>query len=163
MNTTPRESCVGIGRALGVLDTIASPATALLFCARASAVYLHARPAMLFFGLCWVALFANFLVDGVSVAVAVDHIPGTQLCAVVRKEGRGSSFFTIAAYDTIICLAVSWRLSSLSRAGDHWTARIAALATGRGLYSVSRGMLREGQLYYLYVCSPTSFPRTHRK
>ncbi|KAF7972532.1 hypothetical protein HWV62_17832 [Athelia sp. TMB] len=148
MNTTSLDACVGIGRALGVLDTIANPATALLFCMRASAVYLHARPAVLFFGLCWAVLFANFLFDGASLAVAVYHIPGRQICAVVRKEGRGSSFFAIAAYDTIVYLAISWRLSSLSKAGDHWTARIAALATGRGLYSVSRGMLREGQLYY---------------
>ncbi|KAF7972533.1 hypothetical protein HWV62_17834 [Athelia sp. TMB] len=71
MNMIPFESCVGVSRALGALNTIASPATALLFCARASAVYLHARPAVLFFGLSWAALFANFVADGRTAAYFV--------------------------------------------------------------------------------------------
>ncbi|KAF7976579.1 hypothetical protein HWV62_2221 [Athelia sp. TMB] len=130
------------------MDTMANPSTALLFYARASAVYLHSKPAVFFFGLCWVAVFANYLIDAVNAVRSFGHIPGTQMCNVIRKEGHGISFVTIAVYDTIIYLAISWRLSSLSRAGDHWRVRIVSLATGKGLYSVSKGMLHEGQLYY---------------
>ncbi|KAF7985669.1 hypothetical protein HWV62_2211 [Athelia sp. TMB] len=150
-------------RAVGVLDTMANPATALLFYARASAVYLHAKPAVLFFGLCWVALFANYVVDGVNAVRVFGHVPGTQMCNVVRKRGHGTSFVAVAVYDTVIYAAISWRLASLSGAGDHWRARLASLATGKGLYRVAKGMLREGQLYYLYVSSRIASSHAHRK
>ncbi|KAF7972530.1 hypothetical protein HWV62_17828 [Athelia sp. TMB] len=163
MNAIPLDSCVGIGRAVGILDAMANPATALLFYARASAVYLHAKPAVVFFGLCWGAVFANYVVDGINTVLSFGQVPGTQICNVIKKKGHGTSFIAIAVYDTIIYLAISWRLSSLSRAGDHWKARITSLATGRGLYSVSRGMLHEGQLYYLYVSSQTTVSQAHRE
>lgn len=144
----PLKSCAGVGHAVGILDGITTPATALLFYSRVSAVYLHEKRAVLFFGLCWLALWANFLYDASNTVWSIGRVPGTDMCSLVRIRG-GFSYISIAIYDTLVYLAISWRLSALSKAGDHWKARMTALVTGKGLYRFSRSLLRSGQLYYL--------------
>ncbi|KZP31654.1 hypothetical protein FIBSPDRAFT_944732 [Athelia psychrophila] len=147
MDMVPLKSCVGVGRAVGILDGIATPATALLFYSRVSAVYLHEKPAVIFFGVCWLALWATFLYDASNTVWAIGRVPGTDMCNLVRRRG-GFSYVAIAVYDTLVYLAISWRLSSLSMHGDHWQARMTSLVTGKGLYRLSRSLLRLSQMYY---------------
>lgn len=143
----PLKSCVGVGRAVGILDGITTPATALLFYSRVSAVYLHEKPAVIFFGVCWLALWATFLYDASNTVWAIGRVPGTDMCNLVRRRG-GFSYVAIAVYDTLVYLAISWRLSSLSMHGDHWQARMTSSVTGKGLYRLSRSLLQLSQMYY---------------
>lgn len=144
----PLESCNSLVGITAALVAITQPANALLFYSRVSAIYLHERWAVVFFGMCWFALSVTFIHDAVYSTSDIGRIPGTELCGVVNSLGGGISYIAIAIYDTLIYAAISWKLSSLSKDGG-WKSRIASLTTGAGLYRLSRSLLRYGQLYYL--------------
>ncbi|KAF7980621.1 hypothetical protein HWV62_37410 [Athelia sp. TMB] len=150
LDTFPfKSSCVGLASMLGLLYGITSPAAALLFYSRATAVYLRDPKAKVFFGLCWLALLACFLADGVYAGMGIGHLPSNGVCGLVTLgAGAGSSYIALGVFDTVVYVAISWRLATLSVTGDHWRARVASLATGAGLSRLARSMLQSGQRYY---------------
>ncbi|KAF7964484.1 hypothetical protein HWV62_7106, partial [Athelia sp. TMB] len=105
--------------------------------------------AKVFFGLCWLALLACFLADGVYAGMGIGHLPSNGVCGLVTLgAGAGSSYITLGVLDTVVYVAISWRLATLSVTGDNWRARVASLATGAGLSRLARSMLQSGQRYY---------------
>lgn len=148
-------SCAGLGHTISVLFAVTQPATALLFYFRVNAIYLHEKQAIIFFGICWVAIWGCFLADAIYTSLDTGRITGTDMCGFV-KVGGGSSCIALAVYDTLVYMAISWRLSSQSNTERYWKARLASLTTGDGLYRFSKGLLRQGQLYYLYVMSQST-------
>ncbi|KZP17795.1 hypothetical protein FIBSPDRAFT_864611 [Athelia psychrophila] len=147
MELVALNSCAGLAHTMSVLFAIAQPATALLFYSRVSAIYLHEKRVVIFFGIFWLTIWGCFLADAAYTSLNIGRIIGTGMCGVVKASG-GSSCIIIAVYDTFVYMAISWRLSSLSLTGGHWKARLASLATGAGLYRLSKSLLRQGQLYY---------------
>ena len=79
-----------------------------------------------------------------------DNIPYTKRCHEVTVKDYGSIPTIITAvYDTLVFLAISWRIISYTVEGDTWQARSRFFFMGKGLHSVSKALLRGGQLYYL--------------
>jgi hypothetical protein len=81
-----------------------------------------------------------------------EHIPHTQLCT----QGLAHTYTSVpiilsAANDTLIFLAISYRMLSLSMVGNTWSARTRSFFTGKGLHQLSKSVLQSGQAYYLSV------------
>ncbi|KZP21497.1 hypothetical protein FIBSPDRAFT_890995 [Athelia psychrophila] len=141
MDLVTLNSCAGLAHTMSVLFAVTQPATALLFYSRVSAIYLHEKRIVIFFGIFWLTIWACFLADAVYTSLDMGRIVGTDMCGFV-KVGGGSSCIVIAVYDTFVYVAISWRLSSLSHTGGHWKARLASFTTGAGLYRLSKSLLR---------------------
>ena len=58
---------------------------------------------------------------------------------------------SIFVYDTLIILAISYRLAADAVTGASWHSRLLSIIQGKGLYSLSKLLMRSGQLYYMYV------------
>ena len=56
-----------------------------------------------------------------------------------------------AVYDTLIFIAISYRMISLSMLDGPWSTRVKSFFTGNGLHHLSKAMLQSGQVYYLSV------------
>lgn len=131
---------------------MSAPATALLFYFRVTAVYFNNKPVIAFFTMGWLAVVGCFGYDAYLGVLRFAHPPGSSSCGVVvPPNGKidSSSYVSIAAYDTMVYLAISWRLSSHQAIDSHWTARFASFFSGTGLYRLSKTLLRDGQIYYL--------------
>jgi hypothetical protein len=61
-----------------------------------------------------------------------------------------------AIYDTLVFLAISFRILSYTVVGDTFEARVKSFFRGTGLPNLSRSILQGGQLYYLFAVRATS-------
>ncbi|KZP06556.1 hypothetical protein FIBSPDRAFT_876448, partial [Athelia psychrophila] len=52
-------------------------------------------------------------------------------------------------HDTMVFLAISYRLAADAVTAGDWRSRVRSIATGKGLFSLSRSLMKGGQLYYL--------------
>ena len=86
-------------------------------------------------------------VDG-SILVILAQIHGSTLCTTRYVELPIMSIFV---YDTLVCLAISYRLAANSMTGPNLRSRLLSIISGEGLYSLSKSLMRSGQLYYLCV------------
>jgi hypothetical protein len=53
--------------------------------------------------------------------------------------------------DTLVFLAISYRMTSFAMVKSTWRARTKSFFTGDGLYYLSKVLLQSGQIYYLSV------------
>jgi hypothetical protein len=84
-----------------------------------------------------------------------ERIPYTNRC----REGLAHTYTTVpimltAAYDTLVFLAISYRMVSLSMINSTWSARARSFIRGDGLHHLSKALLQSGQVYYASVFSP---------
>ena len=56
-----------------------------------------------------------------------------------------------AVNDTLVFLAISYRMVSIAIVKNTWRARTKSFFTGDGLYYLSKALLQSGQVYYLSV------------
>jgi hypothetical protein len=56
-----------------------------------------------------------------------------------------------AVNDTLVFLAISYRVVSSATVAGTWRARTRSFFTGEGLYHLSKTLLTSGQVYYLFV------------
>lgn len=144
---------------------ISLPATSALFFFRVKAVYSDSKIVTLFFGALWflVALLSILLMLAVKSSeyihvlgwisdklhIPTGHIPFTTRCheSIVKEYVSVPTIIT-AVYDTLVFLAISWRVISYTVEGYTWQARSRSFFKGTGLHSVSKALLRAGQLYY---------------
>ena len=54
-----------------------------------------------------------------------------------------------AIHDTLVFLAISYRIISYTAIGDSWSARVKSFFTADGLPRLSRALLQSGQQFYL--------------
>jgi hypothetical protein len=83
---------------------------------------------------------------------SVEHIPYTRRCT----EGVAHSYTFVpiivtAVNDTLVYVAISYRLATISMVSGTWRARAKSFFTGNGLHSLSKALLESGQVYYLSV------------
>lgn len=142
------ESCRGMAVAIAILNAVTVPASAILLLFRASAVYLHSLLSLTIFGSTWLALQGIFTYNSYFIAVNIEHVDGSNFCGTT-KHINSTVFIATACFDTLVYLAISWRLSSMSRTGDTWKDRLRCFFTGSGLLGFSKSLLRGGQKYYL--------------
>lgn len=90
-------------------------------------------------------------------ALALDHLniinlanlPDTQACSSLTNKFVAMPSIALFVYDTLVILAVTYRLAADTVTGDSWCSRILSVIYGKGLFSLSRALMRSGQLYYL--------------
>ncbi|KAG1725080.1 uncharacterized protein EDB91DRAFT_1062437 [Suillus paluster] len=141
-------SCQTILWITGFSYPFAAPATAALFFFRVRAVYDRSTIVTIIFGILWLgtlgaALALPFMLKG-------EHIGTTDYC-IQSSVAPGASAVVIinACSDTLIFLAISWRLANNNFGGESWGNRIRSFYKGDGLPRLSKTLLQSGQAYYL--------------
>ncbi|KAF7986415.1 hypothetical protein HWV62_31147 [Athelia sp. TMB] len=126
-----------------VFDSLTLPIATWLFYVRLSAVYLHDKRAMTFFGVLWGGVLAYFIFDSVAVYARYE-----KLHVIMPKKLDAWCYIINAIYDTAAYLAVSWQLAAFSLKGDSRKHRILSFFKGDGLLGLTKALLRSGQIYY---------------
>jgi hypothetical protein len=144
----PFANCNTIIHVLGAFVILVVPSTSSLFFFRVKAFYSHNRVVVAFFGFLWLVL--SGLCFFIPFAAQVTHIGTTGICIITRVE-RYASFPLLArlAFDTLVLLAISVRIVSISIVGDTFGERMRSFVRGDGLPNLSRSLLHGGQLYYV--------------
>ena len=102
---------------------------------------------MIFFGLCWLSVLGLFIYDTTTILSRFANDGESFQCySVKRFDALG--YIATAAYDTLMYLAISWRLASFGTS-DNWKSRVRAFVTGDELSKLSKVLLHSGQAYYL--------------
>jgi hypothetical protein len=141
------KTCKVLVRLLGTANTLIMPATSGLFFVRLTAVYSGGTYVITFFGSCWLVILGFFLFDSARVLLRLPHVTQSSQCLTVEhKDAWG--YIATAVYDTLMYLAISWRLASFATLGS-WKDRLRSFVTGDGLGWLSKILLRSGQVYYL--------------
>ena len=91
----------------------------------------------------------TILTSNHSTFVRLAHLTGTPECSGLTKESIMLSSTSIFVYDTLVILAIPYRLVADAVIGDSWRSRFLSVIYGKGLLSLSRALLRSGQFYYL--------------
>lgn len=125
-------------------DCLTLPTASLLFYIRLSAIYLHDKRAMVFFGLLWSAVMGYFIYDTVQ-----SHEQFAQIHSISPGKNHAWIYITNAIFDTLVYLAISWKLAAFSTSNDGYKQRLLSFTTGDGLLGLTKALLRGGQLYYL--------------
>lgn len=128
--------------------TAAIASTSLLFTLRVRAIFEGNKYITVFFGLLWI------LVLGASWSTTLGDTAGhkgsTRYC--VNKYYAGyvaSSAIAPLVNDTLVFLAISWRLMQNALVGYDRNFCIWSMVSGRYMPAFSQALLRDGQVYYL--------------
>lgn len=79
------------------------------------------------------------------------HILNTQHCIATSREYLALPSIVTCINDTLVFLAISFRLTADAATERTWRARAQSIFQGKGLYSLSRSLMKSGQTYYLYA------------
>lgn len=77
------------------------------------------------------------------------HIPDTRRCMVYETDYFMYPSITTFIDDTIIFLAISYRLTADAAIEQSWRARLLSVVSGKGLYRLSSALVNSGFIYYL--------------
>lgn len=100
------------------------------------------------FSTLWLGVVSAYIYDSVNAANGFVLFPEANVCVQVT-ELDASAAFVNAIFDTLVYLAISWKMSSFSTIGDNRRARLKSFIRGDGLLGLSKSLLRSGQVYYL--------------
>ncbi|KZP26801.1 hypothetical protein FIBSPDRAFT_667096, partial [Athelia psychrophila] len=145
----PMKKCEGLVGFLGTCAAVSVSCTSLLFLLRIRAVYLKSRFIMILFGTLWLVTVALNILQTAS--MHGDIIPGTEICTVLSTKYFMLPSTSTFVNDTLIFLAITFRLSSNAMTDASWRSRFLSIVTGKGMYRLSRSLLLSGQIYYLAV------------
>ena len=118
----------------------------MLFLIRILGVFNDAKIVKIGFTVLWLTTLCSFIAPFVASAV---HIGPTKKCQINKvSAGSSSGFFVIAIYDTLVFIAIAFRILSdnLTRG---WKAKMKMLLSGEQMGPIFRMVLQTGQLYYL--------------
>jgi hypothetical protein len=142
------DTCKMVARFIGAANIFIMPAISSLFFFRLIAVYSYDKFVVTFFGSCWLVVLGIFIFDTTTVISRslADADAAKQCFVYTHTDAWG--YIATAVYDTLMYLAISWRLASFAM-DDQWNSRLRSFATGGGLSGLSKVLLRSGQMYYL--------------
>jgi len=143
----PIDNCRSLQYVEGIFFEIGVPATSLLFLFRVRAVYNRSRIITAFFGIIWLAIAGLSIL--IMLGITGERIPYTRRCT----EGLPHKFTTVpimltAVNDTLVFLAISYRMVSSAMVRSTWSARAKSFFKGEGLHYLSKALLQSGQAYY---------------
>ncbi|KAG2004260.1 hypothetical protein CC2G_002832 [Coprinopsis cinerea AmutBmut pab1-1] len=146
--TGPVGNCFKNEKGLGAFYPASVSLSALLFFFRVRIVYEGHKWIVGFFFFMWLAVVGGTLTVGFGVTGV--HIGPTNYCLNAKVEDYVAAAALIPLiYDTSVFLAITYRLAASSHLAAHkkggWWARIS----GDYLPGVSRGLLKDGQTYYM--------------
>jgi hypothetical protein len=146
----PVANCHILMYAIGGCFVLALPSTSALFFFRVKAVYCDNKVITAFFGFLLIALFGlSFLIP---LAPVVSHIGTTQRCMTtqVKRYGFAPAVLNFL-FDTLVFIAISFRIASPSIKGGTLRAFVKSFLRGEGLPKYSKSLLQDGQIYYWFV------------
>ena len=146
----PVAHCNALLCAIGSCYVVAVSSTSALFFFRVKGVYGNNKYVTTLFGFLWFTLFGlSFLVPP---AIKGTHIGTTQRCIITSVANYAPTPVVLnTIIDTIVFLAISFRITSYSIVGDTFKTRVQSFWSGDGLPQFSRSLLQGGQLYYSFV------------
>lgn len=129
--------------------TVALASNTLLFFFRVRAIYDRNLYVTLFFGFLWLSVIAGALTT--TQGIKVVELPPTTYCIGAGLQPYvGAAIIIPLVNDTLVFLAISWRLMRNSHIEDSFKNGFRAFAFGKFMPAFSRGLLQDGQAYYLY-------------
>ncbi|KZP10242.1 hypothetical protein FIBSPDRAFT_1051415 [Athelia psychrophila] len=154
----PVENCKVLTVMLGACVVMSIAFTSFLFFLRVRAVYLRSRYVTALFGAFWLVTVSLYIWSNTMFRTAQlfcihkwssPTVGGYSGC--IEKGPSPSIALPLASIfvnDTLIFLAISYRLTAnaVTDGGRH--SRLSTIFKGKGLYSLSQSLLRTGQLYY---------------
>jgi len=126
----------------------AAPGTAALFFFRVRAVYDRSKIVTAVFGTLWLATLSAAI--ALPFMVKGEHIGTTDYCIQSSVASGASAVLIInACSDTLVFLAISWRIARNNSAGQTLREHLRSFYKGDGLPRLSKLLLQSGQAYYL--------------
>ncbi|KAF9045141.1 hypothetical protein BJ165DRAFT_1528051 [Panaeolus papilionaceus] len=127
---------------------LAIPMTALLFLFRVRAVFDRNNYIVAFFTFMWLAVLGGCI--AVSQGVTGANIGPTKYCInAAFKPYIGAGGIIPVVNDTLVFLAISWRLLSNARVQMGLQTTMKAFVSGDYLPAFSKAIFQDGQVYYL--------------
>jgi len=139
-------SCRTLASFIGGSNLWIIPCASGLFLARLVAIYSHDKYVVAFFGSCWLGIIGIFIYDTTTFLARSATGNKSLLCFTIKPPDAWG-YIATAIYDTLMYLAISWRLASFNNA-NLWRARLRSFLTGGGLDRFSKILLHSGQAYY---------------
>ncbi|TFK32515.1 hypothetical protein BDQ12DRAFT_565392, partial [Crucibulum laeve] len=123
--------------------------SSFLFFLRVRAVYNGKKYVSAIFFTLWLTVLGYAL--SLITVIKGTNIGPTDYCTFdtpleTRDIGTGISIFI---YDTLVFLAISWRLFSISQIDHNIRKSLKVVVLGRYLPALSKALLHDGQIYYL--------------
>jgi len=129
---------------------LAIASTTLLFFFRVRALFNRNKPVVAFFGFMWIAVLAGNLTG--PWGIVGTKIGSTNYCMITHVEPYVASASIITLVnDTLVFLAITWRLMRHAHVDNSIRTGIKVLAFGEYMPTLSKALLQDGQAYYLYV------------
>ncbi|CAA7262445.1 unnamed protein product [Cyclocybe aegerita] len=133
------------------LFAVAVPSTSLLFLFRVLAIFDRNKFVCAFFSIMWLCVVAGAITPTQGLIGA--NIGPTKYCIYVKvEEYVGAAAIIPLVNDTLVFLAISWKLMRNAHTSAHplrGNLSLRALLRGDYLPAFSRGLLQDGQAYYL--------------
>ncbi|KZP29519.1 hypothetical protein FIBSPDRAFT_946783 [Athelia psychrophila] len=141
--------CQALGKALAALVVLTRNTNNLLFFSRVRAVYGNSLCVTFFFGFCYMVAFVTSML--VPSTLSAMHVGPTEYCieAEVKPWIASVAALCHAVYDTLVFLAISYRIASASIGGDGRRSTLRCFFRGDGAPRVIKELLQNGQLCYL--------------
>ncbi|KAF8154858.1 hypothetical protein B0H34DRAFT_718261 [Crassisporium funariophilum] len=146
--TAAAGNCAVFEKILCGLYPVAIPATSLLFFFRIRAVFDRNYLVIGFFAFMWLSVLAGCIT--VTRGVTGVNIGPTKYCLNFALEDYVSAAAIIPLVnDTLVFLAISWRLMANSHVDYNVRAGVKTLMYGDYLPAFSKTLFQDGQAYYL--------------
>lgn len=142
------DTCKILARAVGAANVFIMPCVSGLFFVRLHAVYAGQTKCIAFFAACWFLVLGFFIYDSWQILSRFSNVGASAQCFVV-KHSDAWGYMANAVYDTLMYLAISWRLAMYPSQAEGWKDRVNTFFTGAGLRGLTKALLRSGQMYYL--------------
>ncbi|KAF9473269.1 hypothetical protein BDN70DRAFT_886012, partial [Pholiota conissans] len=145
--TAPTGDCSGLEKIAGAFYPISLGLSGFLFFIRLRAVFNDFRSAVAFFFLLWLGLLGSTMIAPLTVHGTV--IGDTRYCRDTFPKAVYASILSPLIYDTLVFGAITCRLVMNVHVEMGIKDGFMVAFSGKYLPTFSRGMLKDGQKYYL--------------
>ncbi|KZP11651.1 hypothetical protein FIBSPDRAFT_1050579 [Athelia psychrophila] len=141
--------CDAFVKIFGVCAALSIASTSFLFLLRVRTVYLRSTRITVVFGTLWLVSVA--FTTGLITKLHAKHLSlnGYPGCSTTKATPIAWLLAPILLNDTSVFLAITYRLTADAATKSTWRSQLLSIVKGKGLYSLSRSLMRTGQLYYL--------------
>jgi hypothetical protein len=141
-------NCIHFETVTDAFYPISISCTALLFFFRLRAIYNQDRIVVVGFFLLWLGVLASTIL--IPIGILGGYIGNTKYCVDVDVPNSAyAGIFAPLIHDTMVFLAISWRLARNSHMEMNFQEGIKVAIFGRYLPTFTKSLLRDGQRYYL--------------
>ncbi|KZP11644.1 hypothetical protein FIBSPDRAFT_1050574 [Athelia psychrophila] len=143
--------CDALVKLYGACAGLSIASTSFLFLLRVRAVYMRSARTTAIFGTLWIVTVAFATHSATTIHADPKSTYVHSGCGVSRVKSISSTWMLVPMLftDTLIFLAITYRLTADAATKGSWRSRFLIIAKGKGLYSLSRSLMLTGQFYYL--------------